>query len=196
MPGANGVFIIAPVAGPASARIAEVQRRYDAKLAAESAPHVTLVGSSGTGPIDPGVSRERVRVLLEPVLADAHPLVLPFGAPERFPGTNVVALPLSPHGPIRELHDRIVDALARGGIPTARGRFTFTPHATLSFYPTLPPARLRELLAMRFADPAVLEQIEVSYTKAPQPPVTWWVRKLGAEDGEGRVGGWGGGAAS
>lgn len=179
MPGANGVFIIAPVGGPAGARIAEVQRRYDPKLATEARPHVTLVGSSGTGPIDPGTPRERIRELLEPVLAGAEPLVLPFGPPERFPGTNVIALPLSPHGPIRALHDRIVEALSRGGVSTARGRFTFTPHATLSFYPTLPPARVRELLAMRFAEPGELDRVEVSYTRAPQPPVTWWEAPLG-----------------
>ena len=180
MPGANGVFIIAPVMGPTRERIAAIQRQYDPKLAGESAPHVTLIGSSGTGPIDPGTSPAHIREVLEPVLAAAEPLLLPFSRPERFPGTNVVALPLAPYGPIRALHDRIADALARGGIATARGRFTFTPHATLSFYPTLPAHRVRELLALRFADVAVLDRVEVSYTRAPQRPVTWWERPLGA----------------
>ncbi len=180
MPGANGVFVIAPLGGTAGARIAAVQRRYDPKLAGESAPHVTLVGSSGVGPIDPGVPRERVREALAPAFAASGPLVLPFGVPERFPGTTVVALPLSPHGPLRELHDRIVDALARGRIPTARGRFTFTPHATLSFYPTLTHVALRELLALRFAEPATVDHVEVSYTRAPQPAVRWFDVQLGA----------------
>lgn len=178
MPGANGVFVLAPIGGDAGERIAAVQRRFDPKLAAESPPHVTMVGSSGVGPIDPGASRDRLREALAPVIAGAEPLTLPFGRPERFPGTNVVALPLSPHGPIRELHDRMVEALARAHIPTARGRFTFTPHATLSFYPTLAPAQLRELLAMRFDEPARVEEVEVSYTRAPQPAVRWWAATL------------------
>ncbi len=180
MPGAHGVFVLAPVGGPVGERIAEIQRRYDPKLAAESEPHVTLVGSSGVGPIDPGVSRERLLEALAPVLTASEPLVLPFGVPERFPGTNVIALPLSPHGPMRGLHDRIVDALARNGIPTARGRFTFTPHATLSFYPTLAGGTVRELLALRFADKAVIDRVEVSYTRAPQKAVRWLEGRLGA----------------
>lgn len=181
MPGAHGTFVLAPIGGEAGERIAEVQLRFDPKLAAESVPHVTLVGSSGIGPIDPSVTREHLRKVLAPVIAAAEPLTLPFGRPERFPGTNVIALPLSPHGPLRVLHDRIVDALARERIPTARGRFTFTPHATLSFYPTLPAAAVRELLAMRFAEQGVIEEIEVSYTRAPQRADRWWSGRLGGE---------------
>ncbi len=187
MPGANGVFVIAPVGGASSDRIAAVQRRYDTKVAGESVPHVTLIGSSGAGPIDPGVDPGLVREALAPVVAAAGPLVLPFGRPERFPGTNVVALPLSPHGPLRAFHDRIVEALARHRIPTARARFTFTPHATLSFYPTLTPGELRELLALRFAEPAVIDRVEVSYTRAPQPAVRWAEWRLGVGAGEGRA---------
>lgn len=179
MPGANGVFVIAPLGGAAAARIAALQRRYDPKLAGESPPHVTLVGSSGAGPIAPTASRAAVEAALAPVLAAAAPLALPFGRPERFPGTNVVALPLSPHGPLRTLHDQLVAALAAHGVPRARGRFTFTPHATLSFYPTLAPAALRALLAERFDEPAVIDRVEVSYTRSPQPPVRWFEVALG-----------------
>ena len=179
MPGANGVFLLAPLGGAAGERIAAVQREFDPKLASESPPHVTLIGSSGTGPIDPGVSPDALRTALAPVIAAVAPLELPFGRPERFPGTNVVALPLSPYGPLRELHDRIAEALARARIPTARGRFTFTPHATLSFYPTLAPARLRAVLALRFPEPARVDRVEASYTRAPQPAVRWWAAALG-----------------
>jgi hypothetical protein len=78
-------------------------------------------------------------------------------------------LPLDPHGPIRALHDRI----GRTGLPFARAKFTFTPHATLSFYPTLSAAALRELLALRVREPAVIDRLVVSHTRAPQPPVRW-----------------------
>ena len=130
---------------------------------------MTLVGSSGAGPIDPAAPRERVRAALAPVLDGAERLELPFGRPERFPGTNIVVLPLPPHGALRVLHDRIAVALAEHGIPTGRARFTFTPHATLSFYRTLGPAEFRELLAVRAAGPAVVDRVEVSYTRSPQP---------------------------
>ncbi|MDF1501551.1 phosphatase PAP2 family protein [Roseisolibacter sp. H3M3-2] len=166
----HGIFVLARVGGVADARIAELQARYDPKLARESPPHVTLVGSSGAGPILPDTPREAVRAALAPIAADTPPLALRFHAPHRFMQTNIVVLPLDPHGPIRVLHDR----LAAAGLRHGRARFTFTPHATLSFYPTLPPERFRELLAVRIDAPAVLESLVVSYTRAPQPAVTWF----------------------
>ncbi len=169
MPGAHGTFILAELGGAAGARIRALQERYDPKLARESPPHVTLAGSSGLGVVPPDVPRARVLELLAPVGAATPPLELRFGPPERFPATNIVVLPLDPHGPIRELHDRI----GRCGLPFARAKFTFTPHATLSFYPTLTPAALRELLAVRVREPATIDRLVVSYTRSPQPPLRW-----------------------
>ena len=179
MPGAHGTFIIAELGGEAGARIRAVQERLDPKLARESPPHVTIAGSSGLGVIPPDVPRGRVLELLAPVGAELPPLALPFGPPERFPGTNIVVLPLDPHGPIRALHDRI----ARSGLPFARAKFTFTPHATLSFYPTLTPGALRELLAVRIPEPAVIDRLVVSYTRSPQPPVRWGEVVLAGQTG-------------
>lgn len=169
MPGANGTFVIAELGGEAGAEIRAVQERFDPKLARESPPHVTIAGSSGVGVIPPDVPRARVLAALAPVGAITPPLTLPFGPPERFPGTNIVVVPLDPHGPVRVLHDRIASC----GLPFARAKFTFTPHATLSFYPTLEPAALRALLAVRVRAPAVIERLVVSYTRAPQPAVPW-----------------------
>lgn len=169
MPGANGTFVIAELGGEAGAEIRALQERFDPKLARESPPHVTLVGSSGVGVIPPDVPRERVLAALAAAGAATAPLVLPFGRPERFPGTNIVVLPLDPHGPVRALHDR----LAGCGLPFARAKFTFTPHATLSFYPTLTPASLQALLAVRVRAPAVIARLVVSSTRAPQPAVRW-----------------------
>ena len=169
MPGANGTFLLAELGGEAGAEIRALQQRFDPKLARESPPHVTVAGSSGLGVIPPDVPRGRVLELLAPVGAATPPLVLPFGRPERFPGTNIVVLPLDPHGPIRALHDRI----ARSGLPFARAKFTFTPHATLSFYPTLTADALRRLLAVRLTEPATIDRLVVSYTRSPQPPVRW-----------------------
>ncbi len=180
MPGAHGIFILAPLGGEAGARIAELQAAYDPKLARESPPHVTLAGSSGVGPVLPDTPREAVRAALAPVVADTPPLVLRFQAPHRFLQTNIVVLPLDPHGALRQLHDRV----AASGLRFGRARFTFTPHATLSFYPTLPPARFRELLAVRIDAPAVIDRLVVSYTRSPQPAVTWFELPLtGGDEG-------------
>ena len=162
-----GIFVLAELAGVAGERIAEIQRRYDPKLAASSAPHVTLVGSSGVGPIVPSTTVERLREALGPIAESTAPMSLALGAPMRFMQTEIVVLPLSPHGPLRTLHERI----ARSGLRFDRARFSFSPHATLSFYPTLTPARRRELLALRVAEPARVDRLSLYYTADPEPRV-------------------------
>ena len=175
MPGAYGIFVLAELGGEAGVRIRELQERYDPKLARQSPPHVTLVGSSGVGPILPNTPPERIREALAPIAAAAEPLALPFERPHRFMSTNIVVLPLDPHGPLRALHERI----ARSGLAFARARFTFTPHATLSFYPTLSREALRELLAVRVDAPALVDRLTVYFTRDPQPAVKMMELPLG-----------------
>ena len=167
MPGANGIFVLCELGGPLGDEIRRVQQRFDPKLARETPPHVTLAGSSGVGPIVPSTPVERIRDALAPIAVTTPPLELPVEPPHRFMQTNIVVLPLDPHGPLRRLHDRI----ARSGLTFARAKFTFTPHATLSFYPTLSREAFRELLAMRFDEPLCLDRMTVYHTRDPQPAV-------------------------
>ncbi len=83
----------------------------------------------------------------------------------RFMQSEIVVLPLDPHGPLRILHDRI----ATSGLPFLRARFTFSPHCTLSLYPTLTRDTERELLAVRIRDNAQIDRITVYQTLDPQP---------------------------
>ncbi len=157
----GGIFVIAEIKGRAAKRIRTIQKRFDPRLAREWPPHVTLVGSSGMGPIDPSTSIEELKRYLEPVARETPPLLLAFGHPIRFMQTNIVVLPLNPHGPLRTLHERI----KLSGLRYERARFYFTPHCTLSFYPEHPPEKLRELLAIRVSDPADIEAIQVYHTR-------------------------------
>jgi 2'-5' RNA ligase len=165
---AEGIFIIATIGVAAEGRVAAIQREFDPKLAANSPPHVTLAGSSGVGPICAPVSVDELRAALEPIAAATAPMVLPFQRPHRFMQTNIVVLPLDPHGPIRVLHERI----AASGLPFERPRFAFTPHVTLSLYRTLGTDEVRRLLATRVSEPAVIERVSVQLTNDPQPSRT------------------------
>ncbi len=164
----NGIFILASIGPEATERIAAIQREFDPKLAGTAPPHVTIAGSSGVGPMDPTTTLDELRRVLEPIAASTPPLILPFGAPIRFMQTTIIVLPLDPHGPLRLLHERI----ATSGLRFERPRFSFTPHCTLSFYPTHSPATLRRLHAIRLAEPAVIDRISVQHTMDPQPSRT------------------------
>lgn len=161
----TGIFIIAELDGQAGKSIREINERYDQRLARYKAPHVTITGSSGVGPIPPSVSVDELKAKLVPITSTTEPMELSFGAPIRFMQTEIVVLPLDPHGPLRILHDRI----ATSGLPFQSARFTFSPHCTLSLYPTLTRDSERELLAVRIDEPAVIDRLIVYHTIDPQP---------------------------
>jgi 2'-5' RNA ligase len=156
----SGILVIAPLEEPLRTRILDFQQRFDPKLAASQPPHVTVAGSSGMGPISTRTTTGELRRAMEPIARHTAPMSLRFQAPVRFMQTNVVVLPLDPHGPIRELHDRIKAA----GLLYEQPRFPFTPHVTLSFFPEPTPENLRAMLALRVEDPVVLRRIQCHET--------------------------------
>jgi len=157
----SGIFVVAELKGRAAKRIRAIQKHFDPRLLKEWPPHVTLAGSSGMGPIDASTSADELRACLEPIARETAPLLLAFGHPVRFMQTNIVVLPLNPHGPLRTLHERIKYSGLRYDPP----RFYFTPHVTLSFYPELTPEKLRQMLALRVEDPADIESVQVYHTR-------------------------------
>src|SRR4051794_37522574 len=143
----SGIFVFAPIGGDVGARIAAVARQYDPRLAAlDQAPHVTVAGSAGVGPIAPGTTRAALGATVAPIVRSPPPSTLRFGRPGRFMQTQIVFLPLDPHGPLRALHERIKTS----GLRAARPRFYFTPHVTLNRYRELPPELLIARRAERF----------------------------------------------
>jgi 2'-5' RNA ligase len=161
----NGIFIIAEIGREAGERIREINEKYDPRLARYKAPHVTITGSSGAGPIPATVSVDQLSDKLVPIASSIPPMTLRFGPPLRFMQTDIVVLPLDPHGPLRVLHDRI----ATSGLPFQQARFTFSPHCTLSLYPTLNRESERELLAIRVTEPVIIDRLTVYQTLDPQP---------------------------
>jgi 2'-5' RNA ligase len=177
----SGIFIIASIGPEASERVAAIQSEFDPKLANSAPPHVTIAGSSGVGPIPSTTTPDEIRAALEPITSTTPPLLLPFGAPIRFMQTTIIVLPLDPHGPLRTLHERI----ASSGLKFERPRFAFTPHCTLSFYPTHPSETLRKLLAVRYPPTALIDRISIQLTSVPQPSRTLLELQLtGAREGD------------
>jgi 2'-5' RNA ligase len=160
-----GIFVLVEAKGQAGERIRSLQKRFDPKLAATNPPHLTLVGSSGVGPISAGTSEDELRARIEPIARTVPPLTLPFGPPLKFMQREIVVLPLDPHGVLRDLYERI----AKSGLSFERAKFTFTPHVTLNFFRTLPLGELRQLLSERVAEPLVVDHLRFSLTDDPSP---------------------------
>ena len=161
----TGIYVIAPLQPTLAAEILEIQTRFDPKLARAMPPHITLIGSSGAGPIAPTTTVDELRAAIEPIAQTTPPLELALGHPVRFMQTEIIVLPLRPYGPLRDLHERI----AASGLTYAPPRFAFTPHITLNFYRQLSPHERREALSIRPAEPAVVTEIQCSLSNDPQP---------------------------
>ncbi|MGH7718510.1 MAG: 2'-5' RNA ligase family protein [Gemmatimonadaceae bacterium] len=161
----SGIFVVSELTGSVREQVAAVQRACDPRLARSTPPHITIAGSSGVGPIPIATPVSRLRELVGSIVADTPPITVRFGAPMRFMQTDIVVLPLDPHGPLRTLHERI----ARSGLSFERSRFPFAPHCTLSFYPTLTPELRRTLFAARVEEPVVIDRLQFFATVNPQP---------------------------
>ena len=157
----SGIFVIAPIAGPIGARIAELQGEHDPRILKLGEPHVTIAGSSGMGPIAANTPVAELEEKLAAIAADTAPIALRFGRPMRFMQTEIVVLPLDPNGPLRTLHERI----KLSGLRSAAPRFFFTPHVTLSLYRELPKDALNALLREKFDEPIVVDRIEAYLTQ-------------------------------
>ena len=178
----NGLFITVELEGALATRIRELQLRHDPKLAREFPPHVTLIGSSGAGPIDAAVPRDELKRQVLGVATATAPLSITFQPPMRFIGREIVVLPIDPHGPIRALHEK----LKMSGLRCAPARWPFTPHCTLNYYATLTPERQRELLAVRESAPWTLHTLRVYHTREGEKAELLFDAPLGGGEGQGR----------
>ena len=165
MPNPAGIFVIVELTGELAVQVAAIQREHDPRLAALWPPHVTLIGSSGAGPILSDTPVDELRAKLGAVAARTPPITLAFGAPQRFPDRDIVVLPLDPHGPLRALHEQ----LKLAGLRSHQARYPFTPHVTLTMFPPLARDREQRLLAVRVAQPIVVDRLRVLLTRPPQP---------------------------
>jgi 2'-5' RNA ligase len=162
----SGVFVVAELSGSAAEQVLAVQRWADPRMAAGTPPHITLAGSSGAGPMPASTPAALIRELVEPITNDTAPITVRFERPHRFMQTDIVVLPVDPHGPIRTLHERI----ANSGLRFERPRFAFSPHATLSFFPRLTADMERRLMAVRVGEAVVLSSVQFYVQVEPSAP--------------------------
>jgi 2'-5' RNA ligase len=159
----RGFFIVAELTGPSRSAVLDVQRWADPKLAKDTSPHITLVGSSGVGPIRADTPVDELRDELTSAASQTAPFALRFGPPMRFMQTDIVVLPLDPHGALRALHERI----AASHLRFDRARFSFSPHCTLSFFSTLTQENERRLLRVRVDEPVMIDRVQCYLTVEP-----------------------------
>lgn len=170
----SGIFITTELEGALAKRIHAYQMRFDPKMGRYLPPHITLIGSSGSGPAPPDTPVDLMKEKILPIAKATPPITLQFGRPERFVQREIVSLRLDPHGPLRKLHEDLKTC----GLPFLPSRYPFTPHCTINLYPTLTAANLKAMLMLREEEPFTVHTICVYLTKEPQPPTLLFRAKL------------------
>jgi 2'-5' RNA ligase len=156
----NGIFIVAELTGPVQTTVHTIQQRFDPKLARGTPPHITVAGSSGVGPLPVDTRVADISQALEPITHATPPITVHFEHPHRYMTTDIIVLPVDPHGPIRTLHE----AIAASGLRFERSRHMFSPHCTLSFHRLLTPQAERALMAVRVEEPVVIDRLQFYLT--------------------------------
>lgn len=156
----TGIYLVAELPEPARRRVLEVQRWADPRLSRGTPPHITLIGSSGAGPLPASTPIAEIDEALRPITDDTAPITVRLERPVRFMQTHIIVLPVDPHGPLRTFHERVRSS----GLPFEAPRFAFSPHVTLSFYRELVPERERRLLGVRIDDPVRIERVQLYVT--------------------------------
>ncbi len=175
----DGIFITSELEGELAKRVHAHQLRFDPRMANYLPPHITVIGSSGAGPIPPEVPLAELKARILPVVGALEPLTLRFGRPERFVMRDIISLPLDPHGPIRTLHEQLKSC----GLPMLQPRYPFTPHCTISMFPELTRENVRAMLAIREEEPFTVHTLKVYHTREPQRPRLLFEAPLGGMRG-------------
>jgi hypothetical protein len=136
---------MAELTGPVAHRLRAIQERYDPRMAAELPPHITLVGSSGMGPIPSTTSLDDLTAALE--RSRHRRLRSSCVSGQRCASCKAMSSCCRSIPTDRSAHS--TSGSSRADSHSRRPDFTFTPHCTLSFYPEISRERERELLRVR-----------------------------------------------
>ena len=106
-----------------------------------------------------------MREALTRVCETIAPLDFVFGAPERFPATNIIMLPCRCMGRC----GGCMIASRTAGCRLRAPKFAFTPHCTVHFFRTMTDEAWQRARRFRVRAPIRVDRIQAYVTREPQP---------------------------
>src|SRR5260221_6399465 len=115
-------FVVADLPGPVAAWVREIRGQFEPGIAHMPA-EITLAGSSGVGPINPGQNIASVRQMLAVALAGRLPFEVRFIGIRSFPGTQIYFAAPEP-----ELFDALHALVVASGVSFGPSPFRYSAH--------------------------------------------------------------------
>lgn len=138
-------FIVAEIPEPVRSEIQSI-RDFFATPTATLPVEITLLGSSGIGPIQAGVPVKVIEEQIERLCSTVSPWKVSFSEIRVFPNTSIAYLAPSDRSGFDFLHNLCRESK----LPAYPSRFPYNPHCTLRAGEALTPDQLADILRHPF----------------------------------------------
>lgn len=150
-------YVCLDLPSPVAERVLSIRQHQRDEFRAVLPAEITVAGSGGVGPLDPGQDPDVVFAILERIAGETPPIEASFGSVIRFPQTDIFVLTLNDVRPLRALHERI----AQSGICFKPIVYDFTPHCTLRSWSPVFENEAADLLSLQLTESFVLDTMSV-----------------------------------
>jgi 2'-5' RNA ligase len=163
----HDTFVCLDLPEPKASEVLAIRRRHRDEFRSALPAEITVAGSSGNGPLEPGQDPEHVLAVIDDIAATTPPIRAEFGPVLRFPGTDIFVFTLRDEVPLRDLHQRI----ATSGLRFRPSPFPFSPHCTLGSRSPVSDAEADQMLSLTPPGAFILDAVAV-YVLAGLPLTT------------------------
>ncbi len=152
----RNTYVVLELPEPISSMIHSIRAERD-DFQASMPNEITIVGSSGVGPIAHDQDPEEFFKAINEIAASTPPITVSFDKVHRFPGTDIVVMKLKDETLVRSLHQKFVES----GIKFQDTNFAYEPHCTLRSKSPLTDQEMEELSKLKIEGDFILQTLSV-----------------------------------
>ncbi len=153
----RNTYIVLELPEPTANTIHKIRAEQGDNFQASMPNEITIVGSSGVGPIAQDQDPDELFKVIDIIAASTPPITVSFDKVHRFPGTDIVVIKLKDETLVRSLHQRFVES----GIKFQDTDFVYEPHCTLRSKSPLTNHEMEELSRLKIEGSFTLQTLSV-----------------------------------
>ncbi len=153
----RNTYIVLELPESTASAIHKIRTEQGDDFQASMPTEITVVGSSGVGPIAQDQDPDEFFKIIDEIAASTPPITVSFDKAHRFPGTDIVVMKLQNDTLIRSLHQRFIES----GIKFQNTDFEYVPHCTLRSKSPLNDQEMEELSKLKIEGDFTLKTLSV-----------------------------------
>lgn len=153
----QNTYIVLELPEPIASMIHKIRLEQGDEFQASMPEEITIVGSSGVGPIAKDQDPDELFKAIDEIAASTSPITVSFDKAHRFPGTDIVVMKLKDDTLVRSLHQRFIDS----GVKFQNSDFPYQPHCTIRSKSPLTDQEMEELSKLKIEGNFTLQTLSV-----------------------------------